>query len=198
MKLIPSLKKVLFELQKLPGVGPRSAQRLAHYLMKTDSTSVKALSKALVDLKNKLKKCEQCFNFTEETLCDICKDPHREISILCVVEQAFDVSRVENCGAFRGYYHVLHGVISPLHRIHPNHLTLEQLQERIQKSNIKELILAIDSDLEGDTTALFILKMLQDTEIKITRLAHGIPFGGNLEFVDDKTLTQAITNRSSL
>ena len=196
MKLVPSLRKLLFELQKLPGVGPRSAQRLAHYFMKTDSPSVKALSEALVDLKSKLKKCKNCFNFTEEKLCSICEDSTRDKSLLCVVEQAFDVSKVENCGAYEGLYHVLHGVISPLHRVHASHLTLDHLEERIKKNKARELILAIDSDLEGDTTALYIAKMLSDTNIKITRLAHGIPFGGNLEFVDEKTLTQAIENRN--
>lgn len=198
MKFTPSLKKLLYELEKLPGVGRKSAQRLAQHIVKTDSVSVKSLSEALIELKNKLKKCEACFNFTENKLCYICEDTSRDKSLLCIVEQAFDVTRVEHCGAYKGYYHVLHGALSPLNHIQASHLTLDHLEEKVKANKIKELILAIDSDLEGDTTALYILKMFQGADIKITRLAHGIPFGGNLEFIDDKTLTQAIENRNMI
>jgi len=197
MKSIPSLQALLFELQKLPGIGPRSAQRLAQYLLKSKEQDIKVLSKALVNLKTKIKKCKECFNFTEEhDLCSICQNPHRNSKILCVVEQAFDVLRVENCGIFKGRYHVLHGSISPLNHMHPKNLTLLELEARIQQSSIEELILAIDSDLEGDTTALYIVKKLHKHSIKISRLASGIPFGSDLEYVDDKTLIQAIENRS--
>ena len=199
MNTIPSLKTLLFELQKLPGVGPRSAQRLAEYLLKTSEKDVSALAGALAGLRNKVKKCPQCFNFTEGTeLCPICEDTTRNRDILCVVEQPFDILKVESCRAFCGYYHVLHGVISPLNNIHPDHLTLSELKIRVQTDNIKELILAIDSDLEGDTTALYILKMMRDSAIRISRLAQGIPIGGNLEYIDAKTLNQAIERRSYL
>ena len=199
MNNIPSLKALLFELQKLPGVGPRSAQRLAEYFMKTSKKDVSALSEALADLRDKIKKCMRCFNFTENReLCAICDDRTRNQGILCVVQQPFDILKVESCGAFKGYYHVLHGAISPLNNIHPEHLTLSELQKRVKTENIKELILAIDSDLEGDTTALYILKMMQSSFIQISRLAHGIPIGGNLEYINDKTLSQAIERRSYL
>ena len=167
--------------------------------MKTSQRDVSALSEALADLRTKIKRCVQCFNFTEDReLCSICDDTTRNQNILCVVEQPFDIIKVENCGAFKGCYHVLHGVVSPLNNIHPEHLTLSELKTRVQTNNIKELILAIDSDLEGDTTALYILKMMQSSPIQISRLAHGIPIGGNLEYINDKTLSQAIERRSYL
>ncbi len=197
MKTIPSLRSLLFELQKLPGIGPRSAQRLAQHILKTNEKDIKTLSKSLIDLKSKIKKCIECFNFTEEkSLCHICQDSTRNPHVLCIVEQPFDVFRIENCGVFKGRYHVLHGSISPLNHIHPKNLTLSELENRIKNQSLKELILAIDSDLEGDTTALYIIKMMQKYSLKISRLASGIPFGSDLEYVDDKTLSQAIENRN--
>lgn len=197
MKSIPSLRALLFELQKLPGIGPRSAQRLAQHLLKTNEADIKNLAQALVHLKTKIKKCSQCFNLTESpSLCSICEDQTRNAKLLCVVEEPFDIFRIEHCGVFKGYYHVLHGAISPLNNIHPQNLTLKELNHRVQNQNITELILAIDSDIEGDTTALYIANMFEANSLKISRLASGIPFGSDLEFVDDKTLTQAITNRS--
>ena len=198
MKSVPSLKALLFELQKLPGVGPRSAQRLAQYILKTNEKDVLALCRSLNNLKTKVRKCTRCFNFTEESLlCSICEDSQRDSNLLCVVEQPFDVLKVENCGVYKGFYHVLHGAISPLHRIHPEDLTLVALENRLKKESIRELILAMDSDLEGDTTALYISKMIEDESITLSRLAQGIPFGGDLDFIDDRTLSQAIENRSA-
>lgn len=197
MKGLPSLQSLLFELQKLPGVGPRSAQRLAQYLLKATDHDIKQLSRSLLDLKSKIKKCKECFNFTQEKdICAFCEDKSRDSNVLCVVEQPFDVFRIENCGIFKGYYHVLHGAISPLNHVHPKDLTLKELQNRIHTKEIKELILAIDSDLEGDTTALYIMQNFKSVDLKISRLAQGIPFGSDLAFVDDKTLSQAIENRS--
>ena len=198
MKSVPSLHALLFELQKLPGVGPRSAQRLAQYILKTGEKEILSLCRSLSNLKTKIKKCRKCFTFTEQTpLCSICEDTQRDNALLCVVEQPFDVLKVENCGAYRGFYHVLHGTISPLHRVHPEDLTLSALGNRLREEEIKELILAIDSDLEGDTTALYISKMIEKESITLSRLAQGIPFGGDLDFVDDRTLSQAIENRST-
>ena len=198
MKPLPALQALLFELQKLPGVGPRSARRLAQHILKNGEKDSAALAGALVDLRKKIKKCPRCFQLTEEDgPCGICQDTSRDPEILCVVEQAFDVFRIESCGAFRGFYHVLQGAISPLRRVLPQDLTLEELQSRVAEGAVKELILAIDSDLEGDTTALYILKNLKrDPSLKISRLASGIPFGSDLEYVDDKTLWRAIENRS--
>ena len=197
MKGLPSLQSLLFQLEKLPGIGPRSAQRLAQYLLKAKDQDIRQLSRSLLDLKSKIKKCRQCFNFTQEQeLCFFCKDTSRHTDLLCVVEQPFDVFRIESCGNFKGLYHVLHGAISPLNHIHPKDLTLKELEHRIHTQKIKELILAIDSDLEGDTTALYIMQNLKSPDLKISRLAQGIPFGSDLAFIDDKTLSQAIENRS--
>ena len=198
MKSVPSLQALLFELQKLPGVGPRSAQRLAQYILKTNEKDIFALCRSLNNLKTKVVKCIKCFSFTENnSLCSICEDSQRDSHLLCVVEQPFDVLKVENCGVYKGFYHVLHGTISPLHRIHPEDLTLGALENRLKKESIKELILAMDSDLEGDTTALYISKMIENESIILSRLAQGIPFGGDLDFVDDRTLSQALENRSA-
>ena len=197
MKGLPSLQALLFELQKLPGVGPRSAQRLAQHLLKAREQDIQQLSHSLLDLKSKIKKCPECFHFTQgREICCFCEDESRYSDVLCVVEQPFDVFRIENCGIFKGRYHVLHGAISPLNHIHPKDLTLKELEKRIHKQGIKELILAIDSDLEGDTTALYIMQNFKSVDLKISRLAQGIPFGSDLSFVDDKTLSQAIENRN--
>ena len=195
MKGLPLLQSLLFELKKLPGIGPRGAERLVQHFLKTGDQE--ALSSLLLELKHKIKKCKECFSFTQEReLCSFCEDSSRSSEIICVVEQAFDVFRVESCGIFKGYYHVLHGVLSPLNQVHPKDLTLEQLKNRIYKKGFKEVILAIDSDLEGDTTALYIMENFKDLDIKISRPALGIPLGSDLSFVDNKTLGQAIENRS--
>ena len=199
MNTLPSLKALLFELQKLPGVGPRSAQRLLEHFLKTNENNVNALSESLKDLRKNIKRCKKCFSFSEkEDLCSFCQDSTRNKQILCVVEQPFDILKVESCGAFKGYYHVLHGVISPLNNVHPENLTLLELKKRLKEEDIKELILAIDADIEGDTTTLYILKMSQELNIKISRLAHGIPIGGDLEYIDERTLNQAIVHRNYL
>lgn len=198
MKFVPSLQVLLFELQKLPGIGPRSAQRLAQYILKANKKDVFSLCRSLNDLKTKVEKCKKCFNFTEaNSICYICEDSHRDKGLLCIVEQPFDVLKVESCGVYKGFYHVLHGAISPLHNVHPKNLTLLALENRLKTDDIKELILALDSDLEGDTTALYISKMIENKPIVLSRLAQGIPFGGNLDFIDDRTLSQAIENRSA-
>ena len=195
MKGLPLLQSLLFELKKLPGIGPRSAERLVQHFLKTNHQE--ALPLLLLELKKKIKKCHECFNFTQEKdLCSFCEDPSRNSQLLCVVEQPFDVFRIEECGVFKGCYHVLHGVLSPLNQIHPKDLTLKPLRDRICKKNFKELILAIDSDLEGDTTALYIMENFKDLDIKISRPALGIPLGSDLSFVDNKTLSQAIENRN--
>ncbi len=199
MKPLPSLQALLFELQKLPGVGPRTARRLAQHILRAGGREAAALAKTLFDLQKNIKKCPQCFQLTEGAgLCAICLDKSRDPEVLCVVEQPFDVFRIESSGAFKGFYHVLHGAISPLRHILPKDLTLKELQSRAAAAHVKELILAIDSDLEGDTTALYIQKTISGPSLKISRLASGIPFGSDLEYVDDKTLWRAMENRSGV
>ena len=191
------MQSLIFELKKLPGVGPRSAERLAQHLLKAQDQDISKLSQLMESLKSKIKTCSECFNLTQnKELCSFCEDSSRDPQILCVVEQAFDVFRIENCGIFKGRYHVLNGVISPLNQIHPKDLTLSQLKIRIQKHKIKEMILALGSDLEGDTTALYITENFKTEGLKISRPALGIPLGSDLSFVDDRTLGQAIENRS--
>lgn len=196
MKL-PHLQSLLFELKKLPGIGPRSAERMAQYCLKAKDQDLKQLSELLADLKNKIKPCSICFSFTqEEEICSLCRDSSRKTDLICVVEQAFDVFRMEKGAGFKGRYHVLNGVLSPLNNVHPENLSLQQLKNRVSKENVKELILALDSDLEGDTTALYIKEAFKDLDLKISRPALGIPLGSDLSFVDDKTLSQAIENRN--
>ena len=198
MQSLPALKSLIFELSKLPGIGPVSAQRISRHLLNWKAEDVKKLSESLLQLKDKITKCSSCFAFAEERkLCSFCEDSSRNPHLLCVVEQPFDVFRVESCGAFRGYYHVLQGALSPLNHIHPGDLTFKELENRIKTQPIKELILAIDSDLEGDTTALYILENFKGMDLKISRLAQGIPFGSDLSFVDERTLQQAMENRST-
>lgn len=197
MRGLSSLQTLVFELEKLPGLGPRSAQRLAQHLLGAKDEDIKRLSYSLLEIKNKIKKCVHCFHLTQDKeICSFCDDSSRASDVLCVVEQPFDVFRIEKSGVFKGCYHVLHGAISPLNHVHPKDLTLKELKERIEKQSVKELILAIDSDLEGDTTALYIMQNLRTADLKISRLAQGIPFGSDLAFVDDKTLSRAIENRS--
>ena len=196
---LPHLQSLLFELRKLPGIGPRSAERIAQHFLKTKNAEVQQIAQLLAELKYKIKTCVKCFAFTQEQeLCSFCRDNSRNTDLLCVVEQAFDVFRMESCGGFKGFYHVLHGVLSPLNNIYPESLTLKQLQKRVVKQEVKELILAFDSDLEGDTTALYIKESFKNLNLKISRPALGIPLGSDLSFVDDKTLKQAIENRSCL
>ena len=195
---IAHLQSLLFELKKLPGIGPRSAERMVQHFLKSKDQDLKQLSKLLAELKSKVKPCSRCFSFTEEELCFICQDPLRNSGLICVVEQAFDVFRMEKGTSFKGFYHVLNGVLSPLNNVHPENLNLQQLKDRVLKENIKELILALDSDLEGDTTALYIKETFKHLELKISRPALGIPLGSDLSFVDDRTLTQAIENRNYL
>ena len=197
MKELSSLQSLLFELEKLPGLGPRSARRLAQHFLKTKDQDIKKLSQSLLDIKNRIKLCTSCFHFTQDKdICSFCEDPSRKSDVLCVVEQPFDVFRVEECGQFKGRYHVLHGVISPINSVHPKDLTLKELKKRIETQSVKELILAIDSDLEGDTTALYIIQNFKSNNLKISCLAQGIPLGSDLAFIDDKTLGRAIENRS--
>ena len=198
MKALPHLQSLIFELKKLPGIGPRSAERLAGHLLKSSDQDLKNLAKLMDSLKQTIKTCPQCFCMTQnENFCAFCEDEGRDPQILCVVEQAFDVFRIENCGIFKGRYHVLNGVLSPLNQVHPKDLTLIPLKTRIHKYQIKEIILALDSDLEGDTTALYITENFKTQNLKISRPALGIPLGSDLSFVDDRTLSQAIENRKA-
>ncbi len=198
---VPSLERLVNELAKLPGVGPKTAQRLAYHILRSPKTYSEALQAALENVKTAIHECPKCFSFTEnETLCHYCEDPQRVNDMLCVVEDPADISRIDSSGAFRGRYHVLHGAIAPLDGVTPKDIRLEPLFERIQVEIIREVILALDADLEGDTTVLYIARHLQKegSPVKITRLAHGIPIGGDIDYIDHRTLGRALENRVEL
>ncbi len=193
---VPSLDRLIHELKKWPGVGPRSANRWANWLLKLPEAEIQKLRQALEDIKTNIKRCPGCFTLTEEeTLCYLCNSTSRRKDLICVVEEPFDIARMEASGKFKGQYHVLHGTLSPLNNINPDHLTIEPLMKKITNGQIKEIILALDADMEGDITALYIGKLLKDRDIKVSRLAHGIPFGGNIDYIDEQTLGRALENR---
>jgi len=186
------------ELSKLPGIGRKTAQRLAIFLLKSDEQQVESLMTAIKDLKLKLRFCSRCFNLSEEELCNICKSEKRDRSVICVVEEASDVIAIEKTHEFRGLYHVLGGVLSPLSGITPDSLHIKELLKRFETEDIKEIILALNPDTEGETTSLYLAKLIKPLNLDVTRIARGLPIGGDLEFADDATIGRAILNRSSL
>jgi len=201
---IPALEKLVHELSRLPGIGPKTAQRLAYYVLKSKDTYPTQLTEALLRVQTEVHSCTECFNYTDRTICKYCEDSHRNSEILCLVEEPSDISRIESSGAFRGRYHVLHGVISPLEGITAKDLKIAQLLNKIEEGisgtriTIKEIIFAFDADLEGDTTALYLTKILQGKGLKISRIAHGIPMGSDIDFIDDRTMGRALENRVEL
>jgi recombination protein RecR len=186
------------ELSKLPGIGKKTAQRLAIFLLKSENTQVDNLINAIKDLKLKLRFCDRCFNLSEEKLCNICKNEKRDKSVICVVEEASDVMAIEKTHEYRGLYHVLGGVLSPLSGITPDSLHIKELLKRFETEDFKEVILALNPDTEGETTSLYLAKLMKPFGITVTRIARGLPIGGDLEFADDATIGRAILNRSSL
>jgi recombination protein RecR len=195
----PSLERLFHELEKLPGIGPRTAQRLAFHLLKQPMDISRALANSLVDARTKLHPCRDCFNLTEETLCRICVSSNRERSTLLAVEDPSDVAAFERTHEFRGLYHVLGGTLSPLEGRGPQDLTLDSLVDRIKKNSFfKELIVATDPTVEGDSTALYIQQLLKGIPIKVTRLARGLPSGGDVEYADESTLLKALEGRREL
>jgi recombination protein RecR len=198
---IPSLNQLVHELSRLPGIGPKTAQRLAYHVLRSPDEFVQSLRDALKGVKEKIHDCPLCFSFTEEDgLCHFCSDPMRSNDSLCVVEDPADIERVESSGVFRGRYHVLHGAISPLDGINPQDLKIQALLDRLQpdengQREVQEVILALDADLEGDTTVLYLAKILKDMNIKTSRIAHGVPIGGDIDYIDYRTLGRAIENR---
>jgi len=193
-----SLNKLVEEFGKLPGVGPKTAERLAFYILKAQPAEAMALAEAISDVKNKIKRCEICYNLSENKVCRICSDPDRDKSLICVVEQPKDVINLEKTGACRWVYHVLGGHIAPLEGIEPDDLTIEQLLERVREGIVKEVIMATNPNMSGDGTSLYISSLLKSTEVRITRLARGIPTGSTIEYANGKMLTDAIIGRQKL
>jgi recombination protein RecR len=198
MKYIPAISRLIDEFARLPGVGRKTAQRLAFHIINLDASEAVQFAEAIMDAKRKVHFCERCFNLTEETLCDICNDQKRDPYIMCVVESPRDLLAIENTKEFHGYYHVLHGAISPMEGIGPNEIKIRELILRLQNDETKELIVATNPSIEGEATAMYISKLLKGTDIKVSRLAHGIPVGGDLEYADEVTLAKAIEGRRTL
>lgn len=195
----PSLERLLHELEKLPGIGPRTAQRHAFHLLKQPAETSKSLAGALLDARTKLHPCKACFNLTEETLCRVCAQTTRDRTSLLVVEDPSDVAAFERTHEYHGLYHVLGGTLSPLEGRGPEDLTLDALVERVQTSEeFKEVIVATDPTVEGDSTALYIQQLLKEVKIKVTRLARGLPSGGDVEYADETTLLKALEGRREI
>ena len=198
MQIAEPLLIAIEELSKLPGIGKKTAQRLALHILKNEQASVDKLVKAIADLKIKLHFCKRCFNITEDDLCEICKSVKRDTTKICVVEEASDVLAIEKTNEYNGLYHVLGGVLSPLSGVTANDLKIKELLTRFENENISEIILAINPDTEGETTALYLARLIKPLNIKVTRIARGIPIGGDLEFADEATIGRAMLNRMDL
>jgi recombination protein RecR len=186
---------LLEELTKLPGIGPKSAERIAHYLLSGDRRQARQLAGVLANVAERIHPCPECFNLTDQDLCEICSDPRRDAGVICVVELPRDVTSFERAGSFRGLYHVLGGRLAPLEGMGPERLTLGQLVQRVQRGGVREVILATSLTLEGDGTALFASNLLAGTGVKVTRLARGLPSGASLELANSQMLTDALEGR---
>jgi recombination protein RecR len=198
LQIAQPLQIAIEELSKLPGIGRKTALRLAIHILKTDNESVNKLVKSIEELKTKLRLCSRCFNLAEDELCQICKNPKRDNSIICIVEEASDVIAIERTNEFNGVYHVIGGVLSPLSGIGPESLKIKELMKRFPVENIKEILLALNPDTEGETTALYLARLIKPLGIKVTRIARGIPIGGDLEFADDATIGRALNSRTEI
>ncbi|MBK6915457.1 MAG: recombination protein RecR [Ignavibacteriales bacterium] len=195
MLIAQPLQTAIDELSKLPGIGKKTAQRLALHILKSDSANFESLVRSLTDLKSRLRFCERCFNLSEHELCDICTSPKRDKHSICVVEEASDVIAIEKSHEFSGSYHVLGGVLSPLAGINPDSLKIKELIARFKSEEISEVILALNPDTEGEATSLYLARIIKPLGIKVTRIARGLPIGGNLEFADEATIGRAMLNR---
>jgi len=193
-----SLNKLIEEFEKLPGVGPKTAERLAFYVLKVEPTEAMGLADAIRDVKNKIKQCEVCYNYSEQKICEICSDERRDKSLICVVEQPKDVIALEKTGACKWVYHVLGGHIAPLEGIEASDLTIDKLVERVRGGGVKEVIMATNPNMAGDGTTLYISSVLRPLGVKITRLARGLPAGSTIEYASGKILTDAILGRREL
>lgn len=198
MLAVRSVTQLIEELMRLPGVGEKTAQRLAFHLLKTSKKEAEALALAILSVKEKIRRCSLCYGITEEDPCHLCTDPQRDQTLLCVVEEAADIFAFEKLREYRGLYHVLGGALSPLEGVGPEDLTIAQLRGRLQQGEVQEVIVATNPNLEGEATAMYLAKVLKPGTVKVTRLAHGLPIGSALEYADEVTLLKSLEGRREL
>jgi len=195
---IEPIARLINELSKLPGIGSKTAQRLAFHIINMPKEQVESLANAIGEVKDKISYCSVCGNITDRDPCDICNNPNRDASVICVVEDARDVIAMERTREFNGFYHVLNGTISPMDGIGPDDIRIKELLDRVRDDRVKEVIMATNPDIEGEATAIYISKLLKPLGIKTTRIAHGLPVGGDLEYVDEVTLSKALEGRREM
>lgn len=193
-----SLNKLIECFKLLPGIGEKTAERLSLAVLAFNEDNAREFSNAINDVKTKIKKCCICHNLTEEEICQICQDKQRDYKTLCIVEQPKDIILFENLGTFNGKYHVLDGLISPLDGINPEDLNIENLIKRVQENDVREIIIAVTPSIEGETTALYISKLFENSNITVSKIAHGVPLGTNMEYIDALTLEMALENRKAI
>ena len=200
MILPEPIQNLINALERLPGIGPKSASRLAFFFLRADESLSSELAEALTGLKDKIAFCSECFNITDagRELCEICENPKRDASIICVLEDALDVLALERMGAYQGKYHVLQGVLNPIEGIGPDDIKIRPLIDRVARGGVREVILATNPSMEGDTTALYISQRLASLGVSVTRLARGLPMGGDLEYADQSTLLRALQGRQEM
>ncbi|MBE6472880.1 MAG: recombination protein RecR [Coriobacteriaceae bacterium] len=198
MQTAPALQKLLDELERLPGIGAKSAQRIAYWMMNTDSATVLRLADAIHEVKSTVHFCTRCFNYAEGDLCEICQSGERDGSVICVVSEPRDLAAVERTGAFRGVYHVLGGELAPMDGVGPDDLHIAELMQRLAAEDVREVVLATNPNVEGETTAAYIARLLRPFDVSVTRLASGMPVGGEIDFIDEVTLSRAIEARRQL
>ena len=190
--------KLIEELHRLPGIGPKGAQRLAYHLLRASKEEATALAEAIVEVKERITLCSQCQNTTDVDPCSICSDINRDRTVICVVEEPMDILAIERTRGHRGLYHVLHGSISPMEGVGPEQLKVRELLERLRDGVVTEVIMATNPNLEGEATSMYVSRLLQPLGVRVTRLARGLPMGGDLEYADDLTLARALENRQEL
>ena len=191
------LEQLVRELSRLPSVGPKTAQRLAFHILRADASQAEALAQAIAEVKTRITYCERCWNIAEERLCAICRSGRRDPTLVCVVETPLDLLAIERTAEYEGLYHVLHGVISPIDGVGPDDLHVPGLLERVRAEGVEEVIIATDADIEGEATAVYLLRALSPLGVRVTRPAHGLPVGGDLEYADEVTLARALSGRRS-
>lgn len=198
MESAPAIQRLLDELERMPGIGPKSAQRIAYWMLNSDRETVLRLAEAIVEVKETVHFCSRCFNYAEDELCEICSSAKRDASAICVVSEPRDIAAIERTAVFFGTYHVLRGALSPMDGIGPDDLHIAELMQRLASGEVKEVLIATNPNVEGETTAAYLARLIKPLGVEVTRLASGLPVGGDLEFADEITLGRAIESRRVL